>query len=158
MYNDLATITDNTFESIVLEYFDFKSILKKLYNLGCRNLLVEGGNELSKNILKSYGLCPYLDLDLNNLESIDKDLLDKNRLSWLQEQSDNGSLFFDLYDDLIDKKNLIELRKTKLQYETDINDLLKQSSQFLLKWYFGKFLPQVSLRKISKLCISHTKC
>jgi len=25
LYNDLATITDNTFESIVLEYFDFKS-------------------------------------------------------------------------------------------------------------------------------------
>jgi diaminohydroxyphosphoribosylaminopyrimidine deaminase / 5-amino-6-(5-phosphoribosylamino)uracil reductase len=35
------------------EYFDFKSILKKLYNLGCRNLLVEGGNDLSKYILKN---------------------------------------------------------------------------------------------------------
>ena len=33
------------------EYFDFKSILIKLYRLGCRNLLVEGGNDLSKNIL-----------------------------------------------------------------------------------------------------------
>jgi diaminohydroxyphosphoribosylaminopyrimidine deaminase / 5-amino-6-(5-phosphoribosylamino)uracil reductase len=35
------------------KYFNFKSILKKLYNLGCRNLLVEGGNDLSKNILKN---------------------------------------------------------------------------------------------------------
>ena len=35
------------------KYFDFKLILKKLYKLGCRNLLVEGGNDLSKNILKS---------------------------------------------------------------------------------------------------------
>ena len=34
-------------------YFDFKLILKKLYNLNCRNLLVEGGNDLSKNILKN---------------------------------------------------------------------------------------------------------
>ena len=32
--------------------FDFISILKKLYNLGCRNLLVEGGNDLSKSIIK----------------------------------------------------------------------------------------------------------
>ena len=32
--------------------FDFKLVLKKLYSLGCRNLLVEGGNDLSKNILK----------------------------------------------------------------------------------------------------------
>jgi diaminohydroxyphosphoribosylaminopyrimidine deaminase/5-amino-6-(5-phosphoribosylamino)uracil reductase len=32
--------------------FDFKIILKKLYKLGCRNLLVEGGNDLSKSIIK----------------------------------------------------------------------------------------------------------
>ena len=35
------------------EYFDFRKILKKLYSLGCRNLLVEGGNDLSKNILEN---------------------------------------------------------------------------------------------------------
>ncbi|MDA7755975.1 bifunctional diaminohydroxyphosphoribosylaminopyrimidine deaminase/5-amino-6-(5-phosphoribosylamino)uracil reductase RibD [Candidatus Pelagibacter sp.] len=34
------------------DYFDFKIILKKLYTLGCRNLLVEGGNDLTKSILK----------------------------------------------------------------------------------------------------------
>jgi len=34
-------------------YFDFKLILKKLYILGCRNLLVEGGNDLSKNIIRN---------------------------------------------------------------------------------------------------------
>ena len=32
--------------------FDIKVILKKLYSLGCRNLLVEGGNNLSKSIIK----------------------------------------------------------------------------------------------------------
>ena len=26
--------------------------MKKLYNLGCRNILIEGGNELTKNFLK----------------------------------------------------------------------------------------------------------
>jgi diaminohydroxyphosphoribosylaminopyrimidine deaminase/5-amino-6-(5-phosphoribosylamino)uracil reductase len=31
--------------------FDIRLILKKLYNLGCRNLLVEGGDYLTKNIL-----------------------------------------------------------------------------------------------------------
>lgn len=34
-------------------YFDIKPILKKLYNLGCRNLLVEGGNDLTTSFLKS---------------------------------------------------------------------------------------------------------
>ena len=33
--------------------FNINIIFKKLYNLGCRNLLVEGGNDLSKNILKN---------------------------------------------------------------------------------------------------------
>jgi len=33
--------------------FDIKLILKKLYSIGCRNLLVEGGNDLSKNILRN---------------------------------------------------------------------------------------------------------
>jgi diaminohydroxyphosphoribosylaminopyrimidine deaminase/5-amino-6-(5-phosphoribosylamino)uracil reductase len=33
--------------------FDVKLILKKLYRLGCRNLLVEGGNDLSKSFIKN---------------------------------------------------------------------------------------------------------
>ena len=33
--------------------FDIKLIFKKLYRLGCRNLLVEGGNDLSRSIIKS---------------------------------------------------------------------------------------------------------
>ncbi len=33
------------------DIFDFKLVLRKLYNLGCRNLLVEGGNILSNDIL-----------------------------------------------------------------------------------------------------------
>ena len=34
------------------ENFDIMLILKKLYNLGCRNLLVEGGNDLSESFIK----------------------------------------------------------------------------------------------------------
>ena len=34
------------------ENFDIKLILKKLYILGCRNLLVEGGNDLSRSFIK----------------------------------------------------------------------------------------------------------
>ena len=37
---------------LIHDSFDIKSILKKLYVLGCRNLLVEGGNDLSKYIVK----------------------------------------------------------------------------------------------------------
>ena len=30
-----------------------REILKKLYNFGCRNLLIEGGNELTNSLLKN---------------------------------------------------------------------------------------------------------
>ncbi|MDA9697120.1 bifunctional diaminohydroxyphosphoribosylaminopyrimidine deaminase/5-amino-6-(5-phosphoribosylamino)uracil reductase RibD [Candidatus Pelagibacter sp.] len=33
--------------------FEMREILKKLYNFGCRNLLIEGGNELTNNLLKN---------------------------------------------------------------------------------------------------------
>ena len=33
--------------------FDIKEILKKLYNLGCRNLLIEGGNDLTNSLIKN---------------------------------------------------------------------------------------------------------
>jgi diaminohydroxyphosphoribosylaminopyrimidine deaminase/5-amino-6-(5-phosphoribosylamino)uracil reductase len=34
------------------KHFNLKKILKKLYQTGCRNLLVEGGNDLSGSFLK----------------------------------------------------------------------------------------------------------
>jgi diaminohydroxyphosphoribosylaminopyrimidine deaminase/5-amino-6-(5-phosphoribosylamino)uracil reductase len=37
---------------LIKDSFDIKSIFKKLYILGCRNLLIEGGNDLSKHIIK----------------------------------------------------------------------------------------------------------
>jgi diaminohydroxyphosphoribosylaminopyrimidine deaminase / 5-amino-6-(5-phosphoribosylamino)uracil reductase len=33
-------------------FFDIKLIFKKLYKLGCRNLLIEGGNDLTKVVIK----------------------------------------------------------------------------------------------------------
>ena len=38
--------------SLKNENFDIKLILKKLYSLGCRNLLVEGGNDLSQSFIQ----------------------------------------------------------------------------------------------------------
>ena len=35
------------------KYFDLKLILKKLYKIGIRNILVEGGDDLSSSFLKN---------------------------------------------------------------------------------------------------------
>ena len=36
-----------------MKYFDLKLVLKKLYKIGIRNILVEGGNDLSGSFLKN---------------------------------------------------------------------------------------------------------
>ena len=33
--------------------FNIKIIMKKLYNLGCRNILIEGGNDLTNYLIKN---------------------------------------------------------------------------------------------------------
>ncbi len=49
-------------------FFNLKLILKKIYILGCRNILVEGGNDLTKNFLKKKLFNQfYLFKSLNNL-------------------------------------------------------------------------------------------
>ena len=35
------------------DLFNLKMILKKIYKLGTRNLLVEGGDEITKNLIKN---------------------------------------------------------------------------------------------------------
>ena len=47
--------------------FDIKLILKKLYNLGCRNLLVEGGNDLIKELLKKDYLMNFIYLKVQKV-------------------------------------------------------------------------------------------
>ena len=54
----ILTFKKKGFELIKLnfsqnKFFDIKLIMKKLYQLGCRNLLVEGGNQLTKSFLKN---------------------------------------------------------------------------------------------------------
>jgi len=48
LYNDLATITDNTFESIVLEYFDFKSWAESKHTQKSFNIVIQ--EKYSKSI------------------------------------------------------------------------------------------------------------
>ena len=60
-YNEAKTSTILKFKSKKIQLikskiyknkkFDLKIVMKKLYNLGCRNLLIEGGNELTKSFL-----------------------------------------------------------------------------------------------------------
>jgi hypothetical protein len=81
-----------------------------------------------KDIISTYGMCPYILLDEN---------IKDNRLNWLDNQHDNGQLYRYLYDKyilkvehnlLLNKKNDMEMYFTQLH-----NDYLSQSQFNLLE-------------------------
>ena len=69
--------------------FDLKLILKKLYYLGCRNLLVEGGNDLTCSFLKNKLFNQfYLFKSLKNLSKL-TDHKDFNSFKYLSQNYKN---------------------------------------------------------------------
>lgn len=76
---------------------------------------------LSKDVLKSYGLCPYIDISSDG-EIISKETLKGNRMEWLQSKDDGGELYYNLYKALFEKQDLDKVidEKKKLQDEIDI--------------------------------------
>ena len=120
---------------------------------------------LHKDILKSYGLCPFIDIQFNeedknhitndNLLMINASTLVSKvsiqectynkRLKWLQNQSDSGKLYFSLYDDLIKRIKCKEMADSKIVLENAIYDFIKQNiTESLIHIYDGciKFIEE----------------
>lgn len=73
---------------------------------------------LHKDVLKSYGLCPYLDIDLEN--PINSSDIEKTRLEWLETTEDKGMTYFSLYNNLFMKDEICELLLQKQNLENEI--------------------------------------
>lgn len=109
---------------------------------------------LHKDILKSYGLCPFIDIqfeeDVDRRQGTFNEDVDRRqvtlvrqvtydkRLKWLQRQSDSGELYFSLYDDLVKRSKCKEMFDNKIVLERTIYDFIKQNiSESLLNIYDG---------------------
>jgi len=107
-------------DSTRLKFMEYERIEQKYLEYDSKN--VPGCLFLHKNILKSYGLCPYLDIDLENpLNSID---VEKNRLDWLAGTPDKGMTYFSLYNNLFMKDEIEQLLLQKKTLENDIFDYI----------------------------------
>lgn len=103
-------------DSTRLKFMEYERIEQKYLEYDSKN--VPGCLFLHKNILKSYGLCPYLDIDLENpLNSLD---VEKNRLDWLAGTPDKGMTYFSLYNNLFMKDEIEQLLLQKKTLENDI--------------------------------------
>ena len=66
--------------------FDFKILLKKLYKLNCRNLLIEGGDELTKYLLRNKIFNRFFLYESNKNLSKKSNFLNFNSLNLLKQK------------------------------------------------------------------------
>lgn len=116
------------------QYIKFQNMEKIYLEYDCKEL--PGNLFLHRDILKSYGLCPFIDIQFDEEnERIDKNITTMStttitynkRLRWLQSQSDSGKLYFNLYDDLIKKTKCKEMTGNKIVLEKLIYDFIKEN-------------------------------
>jgi len=112
------------------QYTKFQNMEKKYLEYDCDKL--PGNLFLHKDILKSYGLCPFIDIEFDK----ESEYLDKNnitqeiynkRFTWLQTQMDKGKLYFELYDDFITRTKCKAMGNDKIVLEKAIYDFIKQN-------------------------------
>ena len=137
---EMREITKNKY----LEYLEMEKIYMKYDPLN-----VPGYIFLHPNILKEYGLCPYMEINTQNEnENVSEFIqnLEKSRLEWLKMQKDEGLLYFNLYNDIVNKVKLKQFYKDKLEIEQLIDvfiqenlsesqqSLYNSSEKFLKEW------------------------
>jgi hypothetical protein len=107
-------------DSTRIKFREYEKMEQKYLEYDSKN--VPGCLFLHKDVLKSYGLCPYLDIDLENpLDSLD---VEKNRLEWLASMEDKGLTYFSLCNNLLMKEEVTELLLQKKTLENDILDYI----------------------------------
>jgi diaminohydroxyphosphoribosylaminopyrimidine deaminase / 5-amino-6-(5-phosphoribosylamino)uracil reductase len=88
------------------KYFNLKSILKKLYKMGCRNLLVEGGNVLSGNFLKNKLYNQFYLFKSNKILNKSRSFKDFNHINFLIQNYKTKSKI-----NTVSRKDIITLYK-----------------------------------------------
>ena len=78
---------------------------------------------LHNNVIKEYSLCPYLKFD----ECATTEQVYNQRSEWLKTQHDNGKIYFDILDDLLNKKELVELQNEKSALENELLEFIKEN-------------------------------
>jgi hypothetical protein len=112
------------------QYLEYQMIEKKYLEYDSKTL--PGNLFLHNDVLKSYGLCPFIDINTTEItettkttETTETTEIEKLRLNWLQSQNDKGEIYTNLYNNLINKKDLNLLQNESQKLETDIYEFTK---------------------------------
>lgn len=116
------------------KYIKFQNI-EKTYLEYDSNVL-PGNLFLHQDILKSYGLCQFIDIPYRSSTSLEVNIDEEQkeeittriynkRLEWLKTQTDGGKVYFELYDNLIKQDELNKMYKNKIQLENILHEFIK---------------------------------
>lgn len=122
-------------ENVRQEYLYYLNLEENFYKLDSLNL--PGILFLHQNIITEYGLCPFIigDINLNNINEYnitqESSNLEENRRKWLEKTNDNGKLYYELYENIYQKKEMTKLienlKNLEDRMERTIKDFLSNS-------------------------------
>lgn len=156
---ELREVARHEYEMFKLYEQEYKKVDSKKY---------PGMLFLHNNIVSKYGICPYIKIESekntcdNSATSCDN--LELNRYNWLNNQEDNGKIYYDLYNRIILKENYnfilnkinnIEEECNKLLYSSldeSRLELLRTAISFIEE-YTNSLIKTKKLKERLKVCI-----
>ena len=99
-------------------YIESKEV-EKIY-LEKDSKLLPGNLFLNENIIKKYGLCPFININE------DSENIYTKRLEWLTSRDDNGTYYYKLYKDFFERESINILEQTKQNIEDSIEEFIKK--------------------------------
>lgn len=124
------------------EYFDYLKLEERYTEVDPKE--VPGPLFLHEAVLNAYGYCPYIDIDFE-VEDPGGRIMGQ-RQKWLEEKEDKGKVYYDLFEDLYNKRGLVEAEASKAAHvgrmEAKIKlhltdpqwDLYMQSMEIIKEW------------------------
>lgn len=101
---------------------------------------------LHDSVIKKYGRCPYI-----NITSSNKDEVIEKRKEWLNSQRDNGQVYYDLYNILINKSDIKSYTLQKECTENDIENIINVTLNTVQKQVYNDALILLYEYNASKL-------
>jgi hypothetical protein len=110
----MITIQENR-ERAKDEFSRFKQI-EEMYQRSDSNL-IPAFLFFHKSVRDAYGLCPFIKIEENTFE---------NRERWLKSFEDQGKIYYDLYDKMVNESGIVNLTQAKSEIEMTMNTLHNQ--------------------------------
>ncbi len=102
-------------------YLEAQEIEKKYLEKDSK--ILPGNLFLHEDVIKKYGLCPFINIMVTETSSE----IEKKRLKWLESKDDKGECYYNLYKDFYENTIINSLLKEKQKIEDSIEDFIKKS-------------------------------